>query len=56
MSGGTVAGKGMSSDWTRRLEPDRRTVALYRFDEGAGREAHDACGDAGLTLKAKHAP
>ena len=45
----------MSSDWTTRFEPDRHTVALYRFDEGDGREAHDACGDAGLTLKARHA-
>ena len=24
----------MSSDWTGRFEPDRHTVALYRFDEG----------------------
>ena len=55
MSGGTVGGKGVSSDWTRRFEPDRHTVALYRFDEGDGREAHDACGDAALTLKARHA-
>ena len=45
----------MSSDWTRRFNPDRHTVALYRFDEGDGCEAHDACGDAALTLKAGHA-
>ena len=45
----------MSSDWTRRFEPDRHTVALYRFDEGDGCEAHDACGDAALTLRARHA-
>ena len=45
----------MSSDWTRRFEPDRHTVALYRFDEGASREAHDACGDAALTLRARQA-
>ena len=45
----------MSSDWTGRFEPDRHTVALYRFDEGDGCEAHDACGDAALTLRAGHA-
>ena len=45
----------MSSDWTGRFEPDRHTVALYRFDEGDGCEAHDACGDAALTLRARHA-
>ena len=55
MSGGTVGGKGVSSDWTRRFEPDRHTVALYRFDEGDGREARDACGDAELTLTARQA-
>ena len=52
MSGGTDR---VSSDWTGRFEPDRHTVALYRFDEGDGREAHDACGDAALTLTARQA-
>ena len=37
----------MSCDWTRPFEPDEHTVALYHFDEGAGDEAHDACGDPG---------
>ena len=42
----------MSSDWTRPFEPDEHTVALYHFDEGEGDEAHDACGDPALTLRA----
>ena len=42
----------MSSDWTRPFEPDEHTVALYHFDEGEGSEAHDACGDPELTLRA----
>ena len=41
----------MSCDWTRPFEPDEHTVALYHFDEGAGDEAHDACGDPELTLR-----
>lgn len=39
----------------RRLEVDADTVALWRFDEGRGNEAHDACGDPTLTLRAKAA-
>ena len=42
----------MSSDWTRPFEPDEHTVALYHFDEGEGDQAHDACGDPELTLRA----
>jgi hypothetical protein len=42
----------MSCDWTRPFEPDEHTVALYHFDEGEGSEAHDACGDPELTLRA----
>ena len=36
-------------------EPDEHTVALYHFDEGEGHEAHDACGDPDLTLRAERA-
>ena len=39
----------------RRLDADADTVALWRFDEGQGNEAHDACGDPSLTLRAKAA-
>ncbi len=42
----------MSTDWTRPFEPDEHTVALYHFDEGEGDQAHDACGDPALTLRA----
>ena len=42
----------MSSDWTGPFEPDEHTVALYHFDEGSGDQAHDACGDPELTLRA----
>ncbi len=42
----------MSSDWTGPFEPDEHTVALYHFDEGSGDQAHDACGDPALTLRA----
>ena len=42
----------MSSDWTKPFEPDEHTVVLYHFDEGEGNEAHDACGDPELTLRA----
>lgn len=38
-----------------RTEPDGDTIALWRFDEGRGNEAHDACGDRSLTLRAKAA-
>ena len=38
-----------------RYEPDEHTVALYHFDEGEGNEAHDACGDPDLTLRAPRA-
>ena len=31
---------------------DEHTVVLYHFDEGEGNEAHDACGDSALTLRA----
>ena len=42
----------MNSDWTKPFEPDEHTVVLYHFDEGEGNEAHDACGDPELTLRA----
>ena len=35
----------------RRFEQDADTVALYRFDEGAGDECHEAT-DPALTLRA----
>jgi hypothetical protein len=41
----------MNSDWIKPFEPDEHTVVLYRLDEGEGNEAHDACGDAALTLR-----
>ena len=43
-----------ASDW-KPLVPDEYTVALYRFDEGKGNEAHCATGDPELTLRAKAA-
>ena len=42
----------MNAEWTKPLEPDEHTLVLYRFDEGEGNEAHDACGDPDLTLHA----
>jgi hypothetical protein len=39
--------------WKAPFVPDDYTVALYHFDEGRGGEAHDACGDPALTLRAK---
>ena len=39
--------------WRRPFEPDEHTVVLYHFDEGAGNETHDACGDRALTLRAR---
>ena len=42
----------MSRDRLKPFEPDEYTVALYHFDEGEGNEAHDACGDSELTLRA----
>ncbi len=42
----------MNDDWTQPFEPDEHTIALYHFDEGSGDEAHDACGDPALTLRA----
>ena len=42
----------MNDDWRQPFEPDEHTVALYHFDEGSGHEAHDACGDPALTLRA----
>ena len=42
----------MNDDWREPFEPDEHTVALYHFDEGSGDEAHDACGDPALTLRA----
>ena len=42
----------MNDDWREPFEPDEHTVALYHFDEGQGDEAHDACGDPELTLRA----
>ncbi len=42
----------MNDDWREPFEPDEHTVALYHFDEGSGDEAHDACGDPELTLRA----
>ena len=33
-------------------EMERDTIALYPFDEGTGNEAHGACGDPTLTLRA----
>ena len=42
----------MKDDWKEPFEPDEHTVALYHFDEGEGSEAHDACGDPELTLRA----
>ncbi len=42
----------MNDDWKQPFEPDEHTVALYHFDEGSGDEAHDACGDPELTLRA----
>ena len=38
--------------WRRPFEPDKHTVVLYHFDEGAGNETHDALGDKSLTLRA----
>jgi hypothetical protein len=43
----------MAIDIATRFSPDEHTVALYRFDEGQGDQAHDACGDAALTLKSR---
>lgn len=45
----------MNNDRQSPFTPDEHTVALYHFDEGAGNEAHDACGDPALTLRARHA-
>ena len=42
----------MNDDWREPFEPDEHTIALYHFDEGSGDEAHDACGDPALTLRA----
>ena len=42
----------MNDDWREPFEPDEHTVVLYHFDEGSGDEAHDACGDPALTLRA----
>ena len=42
----------MNDDWREPFEPDEHTVALYHFNEGEGDEAHDACGDPELTLRA----
>ena len=42
----------MNDDWREPFEPDEHTIALYHFDEGEGSEAHDACGDPELTLRA----
>ena len=42
----------MNDDWREPFEPDEHTVVLYHFDEGEGDEAHDACGDPALTLRA----
>ena len=41
----------MLEDW-KPFAPDAHTVALYHFDEGQGNEAHDACRDPELTLRA----
>ena len=38
--------------WRQPFEPDEHTVVLYHFDEGAGNETYDACGDKSLTLRA----
>ena len=43
-----AAGSSFSVPFT----PDKHTLALYHFDEGEGNEAHDACGDPALTLRA----
>ena len=40
------------SDWEKPFRPDQHTVVLYHFDEGKGNEAHDACGDRALALRA----
>ena len=42
----------MSDDFSKPFDPDEHTVSLYHFDEGEGNEAHDACGDPALTLRA----
>ena len=38
-----------------KVEQDDDTVALYPFDEGEGNEAHSACGETSLTLRAEQA-
>lgn len=43
----------MKDTWRTPFTPDEYTVALYHFDEGQGCEAHDACGDPALTLRAR---
>ena len=51
--GGLSLGQGdAGSDWRSPFRPDQHTVVLYHFDEGRGNEAHDACGDAELMLRA----
>ena len=56
VSGGpSLAGGYEGSNWQKPFRPDQHTVVLYHFDEGKGNEAHDACGDASLTLRAHKA-
>ncbi|MFP4029228.1 MAG: hypothetical protein ACLFWL_15685 [Candidatus Brocadiia bacterium] len=45
----------MNKDTLPSHHNDEETVALYHFDEGSGNEAHSACGDPALTLRAKQA-
>ena len=53
VAGGAIIAEGDErSDWKKPFRPDRHTVVLYHFDEGQGNEAHDACGDRALTLRA----
>ncbi len=39
-------------EWRRPFVPDKDTIVLYHFDEGAGNQAKDAMGDQELTLHA----
>ena len=43
---------GNGSDTSAPFELDEFTEVLYHFDEGEGNEAHSACGDPKLTLRA----
>ena len=48
----TVVEVRADDSWRRPFKPDKQTIVLYHFDEGAGNQAHDAMGDKALTLRA----